>query len=294
VLRWLERDRRILPGLVRDLNRKNIEPRFSGQMIVDIGKFFLGTPYREGTLETEGPETLVVNLREFDCMTFVETVVALACLIRSGDKSFERFRSLLQKIRYRAGRPQGYASRLHYFSDWIYDNQKRGVVRDVTAKVGGRPSRKTINFMTMHPNHYPPLRDPAIFWKMKTIERTMNRRSLFLIPKKLLRRSEDQIHEGDLIAIMTNTEGLDVQHVGFAVRVKNRIHLLHASSQEGQVAVSADTLYRYLMKNRARSGVRVVRILEEGIGRRTQGKRGRSVRKKGRKICHDCQSYAPL
>lgn len=280
MLKEAERDRRIFAGLVRYLNRKKPGPRFCGQMMLDIGTFFLGTPYREGTLETEGPEALVVNLREFDCMTFAETVIALAYLMKSRERSFEHFRSLLKKIRYRAGRLQGYASRLHYFSDWVHDNQKKEVVKDVTADIGGRPLRKTINFMTTHPDLYPRLRDPAVLRVMETIERTMTRRSLFLIPKKLLRRSEGQIREGDLIAIMTNTEGLDVQHVGFAARVKNRVHLLHASSQEGRVAVSADTLYRYLMKNRARSGVMAVRILEEGIGRRTPGKRARRVRKK--------------
>jgi hypothetical protein len=230
-------------------------------MMLDIGMFFLGTPYREGTLESESPETLVVNLREFDCMTFVETVVALACLIRSGDKSFERFRSLLQKIRYRAGRLQGYASRLHYFSDWVHDNQRKGVVRDVTADIGGSPFRKAIDFMTTHPDVYPPLKDPVNLSRMKAVEKTISLRSVFFIPKKALKRLEDRIHDGDLIAITTNAEGLDVQHVGFAARLKHRIHLLHASGKEGKVVLSKKTLYRHLMQSRMRSGVMVVRIL---------------------------------
>ena len=71
---------------------------------------------------------------------------------------------------------------------------------------------------------------------------------------------EDRIRDGDLIAITTNKEGFDVQHVGLAERVKNRIHLLHASSTEGKVALSQKTLYRYLMESRARSGIMVARI----------------------------------
>ena len=71
---------------------------------------------------------------------------------------------------------------------------------------------------------------------------------------------EDRIHDGDLIAIATNTEGLDFQHVGFAVRVKSRVHLLHASSAEGKVALSKKTLYQYLMQTRVRSGIMVARL----------------------------------
>jgi hypothetical protein len=155
---------------------------------------------------------------------------------------------------------QGYSSRLHYFSDWIHDNQKKGVVRDVTAKIGGRPLRKAITFMTTHPDFYPSLKNTAKLRRMKSIEKTISRRSLFFIPKKTLGRLEDRIRDGDLIAITTNTKGLDVQHVGLATRVKNRIHLLHASSTEGKVVLSKKTLYRYLMQSKVRSGIMVARV----------------------------------
>ena len=95
---------------------------------------------------------------------------------------------------------------------------------------------------------------------MKSIEKTISRRSLFFIPKKTLGRLEDRIRDGDLIAITTNTKGLDVQHVGLAARVKNRIHLLHASSIEGKVVLSKKTLYQYLMQSKVRSGIMVARI----------------------------------
>ncbi len=253
-------DRRIFEELVRFLDKKKTSAKFPDQLMLEIGKFFLGTPYVAGTLETKRAEHLVVNLREHDCATFVENVVALVWYIKSREKSFEAFQRLLRKIRYRQGRLQGYSSRLHYFSDWIHDNQKKGIVRDVTVEIGGRPLRKTINFMTKNPNLYPPLKNVANFRKMKSVERTISRRSLYLIPKRALRRLEDWIRDGDLIAITTNAEGLDVEHVGLATRVKNRIHLLHASSTEGKVVLSKKTLYRYLMQSRARSGMMVARV----------------------------------
>ena len=255
------KDQGIFKELIRFLDGRKTSTASPDQFVLEVGKFFLQRPYVVGTLETKGGERLVVNLREFDCVTFVETVIALACCVKSRRESLEAFKRLLRRIRYRQGRLQGYASRLHYFSDWIHDNQKKGIVRNVTAEIGGRSLKKTINFMTRHPETYPPLRDAAGLQSMKSVERAISRRSLFVIPKETLKDLEGRIHDGDVIAIMTNTEGLDVQHVGFAIRVKNRIHLLHASSAERKVVLSKQTLYRYLMQSRTRSGIMVVRLV---------------------------------
>ena len=254
------RDQRIFEELIRFLEKKKPLAKSPDQLILEIGKFFLGAPYVVGTLETENTEHLVVNLREYDCVTFLETAIALVWLIKSGEKSFKAFRNLLRKIRYRQGRLQGYSSRLHYFSDWIYDNQNKGIIRDVTAEIGGGPLRKALNFMTTNLDLYPPLKNVVNLRRMKSVETAISRRSLFFIPKKGLRRLEDRIRDGDLIAITTDIKGLDIQHVGFAARVSNRIHLLHASSFEGKVILSQKTLYRYLMQSRARTGVMVARV----------------------------------
>jgi len=254
-------DQRILKKLIGFLHEGKTSPKFPGDLLLKIGKVFIGTPYLGGTLETKKAESLVINLGKLDCVTFVENVVAIAWLIRSRKRSFGAFQRLLQKIRYRRGRLQGYPSRLHYFSEWIYDNQKKGILKDVTRKIGGKPLGKGLNFMTTHPDLYPSLKNAAYFRSMRSVEERISRRSLFSIPKKALKQHEDRIHDGDLIAITTNTEGLDVQHVGLAARVKNRIHLLHASKAEGRVGLSKETLYRYLMQSRTRSGIMVARLV---------------------------------
>ena len=265
-------DRKILKNRTRLLDWKKTPLPPAGELALEIGKCFLGSPYRSGTLESKGPEHLVVNLKEFDCFTFVESVTALACLLTSLQQSFDAFRRVLQKIRYRQGRMQGYPSRLHYFSDWIHDNQRKRLVRDVTADVGGRPLKKVINFMTTHPELYPPLRDKVNLRGMRSVERAISRRPLFVIPKKRVRGLEARIRDGDLIAITTTTEGLDVQHVGLAARVKNRVHLLHASSVEGKVVLSKETLNRYLTESSTRSGISVARI-GPSARRKAQGNR---------------------
>ncbi len=234
------------------------------ELMLTVGKFFLGKPYRAGTLERRGPEHLVVNLREFDCMTFIENVVGLAQQMKSRRKSFQAFRTFLQRIRYRQGKVRGYASRLHYFSDWIHDNRKKDILRDITAEIGGRSLKKKMTFMTAHPDLYPQLKDKRKLRSMKSIEERVSKRSFHFIPKEDFKPSESRIEDGDLIAITTNREGLDVQHVGLAAKVKSQIHLLHASSTEGKVVLSRKTLYRYLMENKTRSGIIVARLKNRG------------------------------
>jgi len=270
------KDQRIFRELIRFLEGRKSSTASPDQLVLEVGKFFLQRPYVVGTLETNGGERLVINLREFDCVTFVENVIALARCVKSRQRSFEGFRILLRKIRYRNGRLKGYASRLHYFSDWIHDNQKKGIVRNVTADIGGRPFRKTINFMTTHPNLYPALKDVLNLQGMKSVERAISKRSLCYIPKKVLKTLEDRIVDGDIIAITTNTQRLDVQHVGIAVRVKNQIHLIHASNRGGKVVLSGQTLHRYLIQNRTGSGIMVARMIGKGSRiREYKGSRGR-------------------
>jgi len=236
------------------------------QVLPEIGKFFLGYPYAVATLEKKSKEHLVVNLREHDCVTFIENVLALSWCIGSRDKSFKTFRRILQKIRYRGGLPGGYCSRLHYFSDWIYENEKRGILKDITAEIGGRPLRKALHYMTAHVHLYPPLKEPADFRRMRSVERRISRRLFFFIPKEVTKHIENRIHEGDLIALTTHREGLDIHHVGLASGVKNRIHLLHASQKEGKVVLSRKTLYGYLMGNCGCTGIMVARPVNANPG----------------------------
>lgn len=252
----------IFRSLIRTLRNQKPSATPAGELLVKVGRFFLGAPYKANTLETESRERLVINLQEFDCLTFVETALAVTWLLLTGKRSFGAFRDLLRQIRYRGGHMKGYASRLHYFSDWIYDNEKKGFVRNVTAQIGSKAytHTKPLAFMTSHPELYPALSDATTFQRMKSIERAISRRSLSLVPKGKLARFENRINNGDLIALTTETEGLDIQHVGIGVKIKGRIHLLHASSREKRVTLSRETLYRYLARRTTLTGVMVARL----------------------------------
>ena len=234
---------------------------FPGDLIIEIGRFFLGAPYQTDTLEAAGRERLIINLAEFDCTTFVETVLALAQCAVAGKISPSEFRKNVKFVRYRQAKVDGYASRLHYFTDWLRDNEKKKVLRDVTRLFNGKPKRKKINFMTMHRELYAGLKNEEQLGKMLLVEENLSRRAFYIIDRDKVARMQSAIQQGDIIAFATDQEGLDVAHVGFAVRQGRQLHLLHASSKEGAVIISKETLPAYLKFNKKFTGILVARFL---------------------------------
>lgn len=226
-----------------------------------FAQYFIGKPYISNNLESGDMEKLVVNFQAFDCVTLVENVLALGLISLDKAADFNDFEKMLQKLRYQDGKVAGYASRLHYFTDWIYDNQQKGLIYDVTKEIGGVIYSKKINYMTTHRQAYPLLQEDATFQKIKERENLINQRKYHYIPKEKLPQIEYLIQEGDILSITTAIEGLDVSHEGIAVKKGGKIHLLHASSEEKSVIVSKEPLYAYLMKHKKQTGIMVARLI---------------------------------
>ena len=195
-----------------------------GESMARIGATFVGTRYVPHTLELTGEEAVVVNLQELDCVTFVENVLALARFIRVAEPAIldsqlqtrELYKDLLREIRYRRGRVDGYASRLHYFSDWILDNQRKGLVQEVTQELGGIEDLRAIDFMTTHPESYRQLADPVSFAAIYERELELSRMTRYRIPEDEIPAWTSWIQNGDIIAATSTVEGLDVAHTGLA------------------------------------------------------------------------------
>lgn len=237
-----------------------LQDLFPGDLIVELGRCFLKTPYRAGTLDGPGREKLVINLSEFDCTTFVETVLALTIYAGGEPLSPSEYRRNLKIIRYRQGTIEGYASRLHYFTDWLRDNQKKKILTDVTFRLGGKPVHKKINFMTAHRDLYPALKNKTAYDKMLRVEKSLSRKTFHVIATGRLSAIEAKILNGDIIAFTTDEDGLDVSHVGFAVRQGKTLKLLHASSREGAVVLSKKSLAAYVQSSKKISGIIVARM----------------------------------
>ncbi|MDC6366363.1 MULTISPECIES: N-acetylmuramoyl-L-alanine amidase-like domain-containing protein [Flavobacteriaceae] len=229
-------------------------------VIIDIGKSFLGTPYVEKTLEVGTKETLVINLRGLDCTTFVENVLTFSLMLTNGLDSFEEFTHNLETIRYRNGRLNDYPSRLHYFTEWIRNNQSKGLVEDITAEIGGEELHKPINFMGTHRSLYPFLTDENNFNAMLEVEKELAEENLCYLPKDKIESKENLIQSGDVIALATSIKGLDVTHTGIAIHQPDgRLHLLHASSKNGKVEITKEPLADYLKGIKSNIGIIVAR-----------------------------------
>lgn len=239
---------------------KSIDANNFGKTLVAIGKTFMGTPYVAKTLEIGETESLVINLQGLDCTTYVENVLAFGLMLRKGQSEFEDFTKNLETIRYNNGKLDGYASRLHYFSEWIANNEKKGLLQDITGEIGGVEITKPIDFMSTHRELYPFLKDDANFKKIKASENYLNNKSICVLPQAAIETNEHLIQTGDIIALATSINGLDVTHTGIATREKDgRIHLLHASTGSMKVEVSILPLADYLKNIKKNTGIMVAR-----------------------------------
>ena len=241
----------------------SLQKRPINEVIIQMGISFLGSEYAAFVLEAAGPERLIVNMRGLDCVSFYENALVLARCIKKDMMNFDEYRRELTFIRYRGGIIDGYPSRLHYTSDYFFDNVKKGVWRDVTRETGGIPYEKTINFMSSHPEQYRQLREnPALVEQIRQQEEEITKRAKYFLPKDKINANIDKIHSGDILGITTDITGLDVSHIGIAVRQNGALHLLHAPAAGKKVEVSELGLAEYLARNKRHTGMMIARAIE--------------------------------
>ncbi|GAO30849.1 probable lipoprotein YPO2292 [Geofilum rubicundum JCM 15548] len=230
------------------------------ERIIATAKAFVGTPYVAATLEREGAEELVVNLRNVDCTTFVEYVLAMVQVSLDGGTDFGRMAYELQRLRYRDGVVKGYPSRLHYFTDWLKNNERRGFLTLISDSIGNASMDMGLDFMSAHPGFYPQLeKNPALVEKIRLHEEDLANTEMAYITKDSIQDREHLIVDGDIIAFVTTIEGLDVSHTGFACFQGERLYLLHASTRTNLVEISPVPLSQYLQNMATVSGILVAR-----------------------------------
>ena len=215
--------------------------------MLNNGINFLDIPYVAHTLEvTDGEEELIINCDEVDCTTFVEYTLAMALSpTEDGQVAEGDFATNLQKIRYRDGKINGYPSRLHYIADWVNNGVRNGFLEDVTTTYSPYTQKVSLSYMSSHPE----------------LEKSLNGQEFHYVPKdKLPFNGLPWIKNGDIIAITTNTPGLDVAHMGIAFYIDGKLCLLHASSKEKKVVVSKVALGQMLQSNDNWTGIRVLRM----------------------------------
>ncbi|MDO8501311.1 MAG: DUF1460 domain-containing protein [Gemmatimonadaceae bacterium] len=242
-----------------------------GPRAILVGELAIGTQYVPNTLEAyikaggdpSGLEPLTLSLTQFDCVTLVEGCLAVARASDDGVKpSWSRFAREVERMRYRDGKRKGYASRLHYFSEWISDGARRGLVRDLGEELGGVEDPRPLRFMTEHRASYPALANDGVFAEIGKMERRLDSHRRYVVPTDRIKGVADRIQTGDVLAFATATPGIDVSHAAFAYRGTDGVlRVLHAPLSGGAVEITRTTLPEYVARIRRSTGILIARPL---------------------------------
>lgn len=247
VLQSSDNDEKRFSKIVMKANSENWSSLPYGELTVKVGKEFIGVPYVGGTLDKNQIESCVIELDKLDCVTFFELSLAIAdALITEDEPTMESLYDRVQYTRYREGIIDGYESRLHYTSDWIFDNIEKGVVADITEELGGEPLDLNVYFMSKNANKYPMLKgNKDLIAKIRNIEIEINENQAFYIPKENVQDVMEDLQDGDIIAFVTSIDGLDYGHIGLVNKEDGTARLMHASTSAKKVILDT-TIDEYI------------------------------------------------
>jgi hypothetical protein len=240
-----------------------------GERTAAAGQALVGTRYKHFTLEIDNRiESPSVNFNGMDCWTFFETALGFARMLNEPESNWtpERLLYYIEMDRYRGGQCTGdYLSRLHYLEDWLYDNNRRGLVQDLTRELGGSSVPHSAREMTVNWRHYRYLAaNRSLLGPLGRMEANVSSRPLYQIPKSQVAKIEPKLRSGDIIGILSRDGGrFSTAHVGLALRSGDGVlHFMHASSPSnyGKVVVD-DELSKYLYRYGSDSGILVARPL---------------------------------
>jgi hypothetical protein len=254
--------------LVAKAKQEDWRSRPLGERMTLVGKALLGTPYRSYTLEIDDRvEAPSVNFLGVDCWTFFEIALGFSRMLELPPAEYtpQDMLAMIELDRYRGGHCNGlYTSRLHFLEDWIYDNERRGLVRNLTVSLGGVPMRgRYLNEMSRYWRSSRYLRnDPSLVPVIRNMEERVASRTIYHIPRERVASIEPKIRSGDIICITGHGPEGFTEHVGLAYRDGvGVLHFMHASKDEHRVIIDV-ALHQYLFRYQKFAGIMVVRPLD--------------------------------
>ena len=247
-------DRTLAETVLSDLKAHGDES--PGEMMVRAAKSLLGQPYVAGTLEELPEEKLCIYLTRTDCILFVETCLGLVRTARQGG-DFEVFAQELLESRYRDGVCSRYEDRLHYTTEWARQGVARGVLEDMTERLGGIPLDHPVHYMSRHPESYPRMSDPEA---IRAAEESINAQPSAYIPKPRLRQALKGVQSGDILFYTTAINGLDISHCAIAVVRDGVVRFIHASTVPMKVVMDPKPVADYLLGRKSATGLQVYRV----------------------------------
>jgi hypothetical protein len=238
-----------------------------GERVNNFALALCGTPYVNYTLELHDRiEAPSVNMDGMDCWTLFETALGMGRLVALHPPPYspQEMLRVVELDRYVRGRCTGrFDSRLHHLEQWLYDNQSRGLVKNITPALGGKTLYREMSDMGGHPGNYRQLRaDPSMVPAFVRMENELSRRGITYIPKSQVPKIESKLRNGDIVCIVSTWPGSYTSHVGLASRdSKGVLRFLHASKNHREVLVDV-RLSEYLEKFSTHAGIYVARPLD--------------------------------
>lgn len=255
-------DRLVAKAVAEEWNKLPI-----GEVMGKLGTELLGTPYVAHTLELDpSVELCAINFEGLDCVTFFESTFNLARIIKRGTLSPEALIRAVRHTRYRDGMQGDYTSRLHYTTDWFYDNVKKRTIHELTPDLpGAAPFDQKVGYMSEHPEAYVQLKaHPELVAKIAETEKTINGRSKTYLPINKVADAESLLKTGDIIGVCTTQPGIDIAHTGLCFRDEAGVlHFMDASSAKSRMKVTLEgRLSEAVSWSPKNTGIIVARPLE--------------------------------
>ena len=241
-----------------------------GERVAAVGRAMTGTRYKSFTLEIDDHvEAPSVNLTGLDCWTFFETSLAFARMLDEPKQNWtpQTMLKYIELDRYRGGQCTGsYLSRLHYLEDWLHDNDRRGMVKDLTRELGGIPADHDAVEMSRGWRSYRYMRkNPDLRAGIAQMEARVASEPFYYIPKSQVAGIESKLQSGDIIGVCAHDgRYIGTAHVGLACRANDGVlHFMHASAPHNYNKVVLDQrLSDYLYHFHTDAGIIVARPLK--------------------------------
>jgi hypothetical protein len=259
--------RNVFDRLVQKAQAENWAALPIGDRTAIIGRALAGTPYKGYTLEIHDHiEAPSVNFTGLDCWTFFEVALGFARMLYNPPEQWtpQMLLRYIQLDRYRSGTCDGtYLSRLHYLEEWVQDNERRKLVRDLTRELGGVRGPHASGEMTRGWKNYRYMvNNPELREEIAKMEERIARQTLYYIPNRKVASIEPFLRNGDVISICSKDgAGIATSHVGLALRdEKGVLRFMHASAPRnfGKVVID-DQLSKYLVRYSSHVGILVAR-----------------------------------
>jgi len=182
-------------------------------------------PKKEATNDQPLPvEFLRSSLTYLDCMTYVEHVLAMAACQKASYNDF--LQQLIDVMFDAGGRPLMNHHRNHFTSYWGIVNERKGYLTDIAR-------------------HHPKALNRGLYLNRVGNNRTYYIEDRFMIaeepqlmwyfPVAAVLDGSAPLQSGDIVAMVTDKEGLDVTHMGFYIEQNQKRWLRHASLKLNRV-----------------------------------------------------------